>query len=274
MPLRRRVLLWLAGLAVYTTLLVPVGTVLLTFLLAPPWSEEGTFGWLESSIELLADDEWWAGALVGCAVISLTQFLFLLPVIRLRPPQGTRPRSLTASLVLGALVAALISTALVAGVVELVASLLHGNFSESPWATGDDLLGEVWVLPGLLVTLVGSWVFWTMALLIFSRRLWADTVIGRFVLLLFGGTIVELLVVLPIDAMVRRRTDCYCGTGTFFSMCFSAVGLVWLSGPGIVITLTRRRRRTARQTHCGRCGQAKGPSPGPVCPECGYASVA
>ena len=80
--------------------------------------------------------------------------------------------------------------------------------------------------------------------------------------------------VLPIDLMVRRRTDCYCGTGTFISMCFSAVALLWLTGPGIVIALTHRRRRTARQTHCGRCGQAKGPSPGPVCPECGYAWVA
>ena len=115
MPMRRRVLYWLVGLAVYTTLLVPVGTILLAFLFMPPWSEEGPFRWLESSLEMLSDDEWWAGALIGCAFISLTQFLFLLPVIRLRPPQGTRPRSLTASLVMGALVAALVSTALVAG---------------------------------------------------------------------------------------------------------------------------------------------------------------
>ncbi len=126
----------------------------------------------------------------------------------------------------------------------------------------------------MLVTLIGSWVFWAMMLLVFSRRLWADTVLGRLVVLLFGGTIVELLVVVPVDVMVRRRTSCYCATGTFLALCLSALGLLWLTGPGIVIALTARRRRLARATHCASCGHSKGPSPGPACPECGYTWLA
>ncbi len=77
--------------------------------------------------------------------------------------------------------------------------------------------------------------------------------------------------VVHIDVMVRRRTYCYCGSGTFFSLCFSAIAIVWLTGPGIVIALTSRRRRLVRTTHCANCGQPKGPSPGLNCPECGYA---
>ncbi len=263
-------LLWLAGIMAYTVVMVPLSTVLLALLVIPPWSEEGPLGWLETSVEMLADDEWWWVALIGCAIITGTQCLFLLPVFRLRPPQGTRPRSLMASFVLGALMAALLTTGLGLGLFELAASLLHGDFEESPWGQYTDLLDAPWALPGMLVMLIGSWLFWAMALLVFSRRLWPDTVLGRFVVVLFGGTIVELLVVLPIDVMVRRRTDCYCATGTFFSLCMSAIGLLWLTGPGIVFALTARRRRLARLTHCAHCGQTKGPSPGPVCPECGY----
>ena len=81
---------------------------------------------------------------------------------------------------------------------------------------------------------------------------------------------VEVLVVLPIDAMVQRRSDCYCAAGTFWSLCASAVALLWLTGPGIVFAVTMRRRGMARKTNCAGCGQLKGPSPGPVCPECGY----
>ncbi len=255
-------------MAVYTVLLVPMGTMLMFLLLMPPWGQEGVFGWLTNSFDVMSQPEWWAYGLPAAAVISVTQYLFLLPVVHLRPPDGTRPKSLAWSLGVGALLAAIITAALGLAVVELGGSLLHGDFRTDPWQ--DELLSEVWLWPALLLTLVGSWVFWTMLLLIFARRLWADTALGRLVVLLLGGTIVELLVVLPIDVMVRRRTDCYCAAGTFWSLCVSAVGLLWLTGPGIVFALTARRRRLARVTHCGSCGQSKGPSPGPVCPECGY----
>ncbi len=272
MDLRRRLLTWTAGLLLYTVLMVPVGTALVVLVWFPPWGDDGAFLWVRRSADVLSEARWWAYAFPACALIALTQYLFLLPVVHLRPPQGTRSRSLTRSLILGALLAALITGALGLGVVELAGSILHGNFQEDPW--GDELLSEIWIWPALFVLLAGSWIFWTMLLLIFSRRLWADTVLGRFTVLLLGGTIVELLVVLPIDVMVRRRTNCYCTTGTFWSLSVSAVGLLWLAGPGIVFALTARRRRTARETHCGRCGQAKGPSPGGVCPECGYKWVA
>ena len=267
MPSRRRLLIWAAGLVVYTVLLVVTGTLLWTFLVFPPWSDEGVFDWLRRSVDQLGNLRWWAYTLPVSAVISLTQYLFLLPVVRLRPPDGTRSRSLSLSLGVGALLAAIITAAIGLAGVELIGSMMHGNFHDDPWA--EELFGEVWIWPALVMTLLGSWVFWTMVLLIFARRLWADTVLGRLVVLLLGGTIVELLVVLPIDAMVQRRSDCYCAAGTFWSLCAAAVGLLWLTGPGIVFAVTTRRRGMARRTNCRNCGQLKGPAPGPMCPECG-----
>jgi len=70
---RRRLLIWAAGLVVYTVLLVLVGSVLLAFLLVPPWGEEGVFGWLPAGLGELRNIRWWAYAFPVAAVISLTQ---------------------------------------------------------------------------------------------------------------------------------------------------------------------------------------------------------
>jgi hypothetical protein len=86
---------------------------------------------------------------------------------------------------------------------------------------------------------------------------------------LLAGTVVETVVVLPVDIMMRRRTECYCSTGTFYSLCLSAWALLWLCGPGAFLALTSRRRRAWAAEHCARCGYAKGPSPGERCSECG-----
>ena len=37
------------------------------------------------------------------------------------------------------------------------------------------------------------------------------------------------------------------------------------------MAITAKRRRLLAETHCLNCGYVKGPSPGPECPECGYA---
>ena len=125
--MRRRWILWLVGLLAYTV--------------------------------LLADGDWWLTGLSSCSVIAVTQLAFLLPVVRLRPPRAQRGRSLTVSLWVGAAVAALLTVGLCLAVVELVAGLLHGDLALNPWG-GDEMMSEIWAGPGLLVTVVGSWMVW------------------------------------------------------------------------------------------------------------------
>lgn len=272
MPPWRRILLWVGGLAAYLVATFVLGTFLVSLLLmAPPWDPGGR-GWIRVGAGALQEDDWWDFAVPVAAGIAVSQFLFLVPVLWLRPPRGERPRPLAVSFVIGGLVAALLTVGLLAGLAELAAGLLHGDLAVSPWGgTGRDLLDQEWVWAAAAIMFAGSWLLWTGVLFVFTRRLWADTVVGRLAMLLLGGTVVELLVVVPIDAMVRRRTSCTCATGSFWALCFSAVGHLWLTGPGVLLVLTSRRRRLARATHCSSCGNAKGPSPGRKCPECGYA---
>jgi hypothetical protein len=206
------------------------------------------------------------GAPVGVMLIS--QIVFLLPVVRQRPLAGGRAKSLQASMVAAAMVATLLTFGLTMGVIGLLQLLLanrRGIHDPSDAEIGNAAIG--WCLAGLIVV---SWVFWSIVLMWFAKRRQGRGVLSRVIGVILGGTILEVIVVLPVDIMIRRRTDCYCATGSFVTLSLSAWALLWLAGPGAVIAVTSRRRRLWRETHCEMCGYQKGPRPAEKCPECGY----
>ena len=262
-------MLW-AALLPWTMGLFLAGTVLICIVLFIPGGWDVDEPWHQMIGEALRDPQWWAWGLPISAIVTLSQLFFVLPVANLRPPSGDRRKSLILSLLLGALVAAVLTLSMMLALGELGSQIAHGTWNETPWSD-DEMLQSPWVFGAGIVVLVTSWLGWGFLLMVFTRQLWADRLLGRVTRLLFAGTVIETLVVLPIDIMVRRRTDCYCATGTFYALCLSTAALLWLSGPGIVFALTATRRRRVHEGHCGRCGQAAGPSPGAVCPECGDA---
>lgn len=223
-------------------------------------------GYIDVLVELAREPVWWLYQFIIALIMLVTQALFLLPVRSPKPPRAARGRSLFFTLISGAFVGGIVVIVGLLGLSELIAILAFDttNVMENPVCVS---------LAGLL--LVVNWLLWGCALVVFVRDRWSDTAVGRVVGVLIGGTAIEWIVILPIDAMVRRRTDCYCNTGSFLTLLFGGAALVWLSGPMAYIALTRRRRKAFRATRCERCGYPKGPSPGEQCPECGrmWASV-
>ena len=259
----RRWLILVLGIPVYTFLMMVLATGILCALAVEDWASEDWSEFLRDLLGLLRDGEWWVNAGVLTIVAVGAQAIFVIPVIGKRPPKAPRSRSLKISLIIAAAVAGTLTFGLMLAFVEFAGTVLE-------MSSDLDLDGSA--VEALVTALfVGSWAFWSAVLLFFCRGIWADRMLGRVVGLLIGGTLVEALVVLPLDIMVRRRTDCYCFSGTFFGLCLATMATLWLAGPGIVIALTSKKHRAWRQTHCVNCGYAKGPSPGPGCPECGYA---
>lgn len=217
--------------------------------------------------QLLSNPSWMTSTAIFAAIFAASQALFLLPIIRFRPPLGSRRKSLTFSLLMAVFVGGFICLALLGGILDLACLIL------SPPETSNykELLDRTWIWPVVAVAIVGSWILWGFLMFVHSRQLWADKALGRWIGILLSGTAIELGIIIPIDIMVRRRTDCYCTTGTFWSLCISALAIFWLSGPGIFIAMTGKRRRMFRERHCDLCGFEKGPTPGEKCPECGYA---
>ena len=259
----RRWIILGVGLPVYAFVLMMLATGIMRAILVQDWASDDWSEFLPELLDLLRVGEWWVNAGILTIVAVGTQAVFVIPVIWKRPPKAPRSRSLEISLIIAAAVAGGLTLGLMFAFATFAEVVLEIS---SDWNLGAST-------PEALVTaiFVGSWVFWSVVLLVFCRGIWADRTLGRVVGLLIGGTLLEVLVVLPLDIMVRRRTDCYCFAGTFFALCIATVATLWLAGPGIVIALTSRKHRHWRELHCFRCGYAKGPSPGAVCPECEYA---
>lgn len=275
---RWRTLILVLAMPVYLWVLISVGWLAAGLLMGASPRE-----FIDSVIDPEFWSEWvisasgWNTLIVPAILLVLTQFLFIVPAFSLRLQRGNRGGHPLLLTVIGAGLTGAVLTAggiLMLCDVWVVLGRSRALPVSSPFGGGVDPLwgswGEstqglaFWCMLGL------SWVFWTFVLFSLTRRGDPRRWHRRLAVGLLAGTILEVLVTVPIDVMVRRRTSCYCETGTFLTLCCSVWALLWLAGPGIVLALTSRRRRFYGDTHCLNCGYAKGPTPADRCPECGY----
>lgn len=268
----RRLWILVLGLPVYATALFVMNQFVFWITLSP--RDGWRHAWEPISSrdqfvnDILAQSGSWSYLLVPVALVVLTQAVFLLPHAVLTRRRSSSGRSLLWSMIGAAFMAALATASLFLALASLQ-SLIQGRDGELPADPNSEYfaIAAHWLLPPLLL----SWVMWSVILYRFAQRRPGRTLPDRLIGLLLAGTVVETLIVVPIDIMVRRRTDCYCATGTFHSLWLSGLALLWLSGPGALLALTSKRRRTWEELHCPACGYGKGPTPGAVCPECGHA---
>lgn len=259
--MRGRWLLLPIVLIVYTALVAQIGWLLCSLIL---FSHDEPWRVFQSAhVFFLPWIDWETGLVVvlPAAVLTTTQTLFLLPTIRPELMASFSRRSLMLSMVAAGFVGGMLAAALFCAVAELLVLLgvYEVSMSEHEW----------WQRAGWWPLVLVSWVLWTPLLMFFARRKPGKRRYERVIGWLFAGTVIEVMIVTPIDIMVRRKTDCYCATGTAAALCLSVCALIWLTGPGIIIAATSKRRRWWFEHHCTTCGYAKGPSAGARCPECG-----
>ena len=248
-------------LPVYTLFLLLVLNAVRLLLLIDRWPPWSTLRELPSEFASdLTSPGWWQRSGTAIAIFVALQILFLMPVWRQPIRADSQGRSLFISTVIAGGIGAVLVVA-----VALAMTFFLGIMEWAP-----DLGQHSWYMPALGVLLGVSWVVWGIAIWIFTRAPWPETRLQRTVGILLSGTAIELLCVLPMDIMIRRRTDCYCWSGSYYALYGSVAIGIWLAGPGVVLALLSKRRRTWREQHCGECGYAKGPRPGLRCSECGF----
>ncbi len=219
-----------------------------TFLMAAP----------EKIAEALSDPGYALG--MGCviALLCTLQAVFLLPV---RPPGRARVgKSLWASASVAVFAGVLVAVA--AGCAALSAAWIAGTVPKDVRIPGVE-----WILLGVLVL---GWAVGTPLLVAFVRRRPTESALARVASRLFLGTGVEVAAVVPIDVMVRRKTDCYCGEGSFVSLTLLMAAGALMLGPAMFLVLLSRRRKRFRGGLCDACGAVVPSSPVPDrCPSCG-----
>ena len=239
-------------------ILVAVATFAITAMIRPDEPDkwlEGLVQMIRNPEEFIADEGWFYSIIIPVTVIVFCQALMLIPTVS-PPRKGVHSRRWFISFAVIAFFAATLTLGVLMGLMELI-DVWEDHFWAKPYA---------WL--SILLTMAVSWSIWTWVILRYSRK-HDVTNINRILGLLLSGTVIEMIVLVPIDVMVRRRNDCCCETGTYWGMIIGLSSMLFLAGPGVLVLLGKHRHHAWSRNHCYRCGYSKGPEPRGRCPECG-----
>lgn len=235
-----------------------IGQAVAVYFLLPAFALVAFDGDLHEYGDALTDDEYPLWILGTLAVVSLFQWLYLRPV---REPSGSRrPVNLFWSVSVGGLVVAFAVSAFLAGTAGVMRDIggLDRSYDEP----------VAWTVVGVFVV---TWLVGTPLLAAFVRRSAPpDDGLTRVATTLFAGTVVEVLAGVPLDVLARRKEDCICARGTFWTILLGLAGGLVMLGPAVFLVLLARRRRRWPGGRCTACGADVGDDLRvPRCPACG-----
>lgn len=215
------------------------------------------------SSPFLLEPAFWLYVIFFSGIITIAQACYLWPARKPRITAG-KGRSIKLSVTIAGLTVGLGGLAMLLGIVGLFDQEMASTFS---------VMDSVPLGARILFWVLMLFVFWVLPTLILLRFCGSgqrEDVLGRLANRVLLGTAAEAALLIPIDALIRRRTDCYCAEGTFLGLTvLGAIGFVG-AGPAVLLPLFARRRRGWYRTHCNACGYDMRGDPAPErCPECG-----
>jgi hypothetical protein len=175
-----------------------------------------------------------ATAAFSGVIFALGAALLIIP-IRTQFERRVRRRSVVLPLIVSAVCAAAVVGA--GGLASL--EFAEGNV---PGFRGD---APVWVV-GFATVLV--WLGWIALFGWLARSVAPQTINDRMYQLLLAGSVLELLIALPMHLVVRRRTECCAGLATGLGIGVGLVVMLIALGPAVFFLFYRRYR----QAYAGR----------------------
>lgn len=190
----------------------------------------------------------------------LAQWALLRPARVWTAKLASRGRPLRSAVLAAAFMAMLLSVGFIALVLEI-----------PNWWEPVIEYGGWWDIIGLWGGMILIWAVWAFVFFAYWRRGDRYTQMVRMIRGLIAGSLLEAFVAVPAHILVMRHRECYCQRGTYTTLVFSGVVLLWAFGPGVVLLYMRERYRLVRLfPKCTQCGyDLRGSTE--VCSECGKA---
>jgi len=220
----------------------------------------------------------WLYISAASLIFVSSQAIFIVPFVK--PPKVTsKGMPLKISILIAGFVGTTLCVIFVSAVLSIVLTLFLGQSDGGDnWGIGPILYSLLWIFDGFepellypLACIVVSWIIWSTLLCIFVRRRKRDPrALVKITGWLFAGSLVELLLSIPLFIMVNKKTDCYCATGSFGALIMAVFTSLWLFGPWMVILLVWKRRPWTKD-HCLYCGYPRKVMSTEICSECGNA---
>lgn len=250
--------------------------VLLLLLLSADGFDASTVVAVLNPLQWDFDDELLVFVGIPTGIIMLVQWSMLVPAARPIRRSG-QPRSLWFAAIMAALLATFLIMGVLIALIDLPRLAVALGFTTGDGTRTAETIGSdrseyiaervIWI--GLVTTLI-VWGFWTFVLM---RTLKATPAgwLSRTTRWLLLGTVVELVLTLPLYLFVRRRYDCWCALPSLWGVGAGIMALFALTGPGVLLIWRARRGMPtdAWVDHCMACGYQRAVDAGPRCPECG-----
>ncbi len=184
-------------------------------------------------------------------LVLLTQGLFLAVRTDPRILVPVEPRRLILPVIVGGFMLAV----LVAGLSMAMLEYFKVN--------DDDPMMLIW-----LIANVAGWGLWAGLFYLYCRRTDYLRAIRRMVLVLIGGSLLQLMATIPSHMIVIRRPGCFVGIGTAMGIMAGLLVMFWAFGPGILLLFWFETRRRM-PGHCHVCAYNLTGNVSGICPECG-----
>jgi len=213
---------------------------------------------------IAGDDEF----LYGINLFLVVGLLLLLQWAFLRPSKGwtiqlaTEGRPLKSSIIAAGVMSMLLTTGLIALLLELP------NWWEPIMDTESHLKA---ILPWCVMLVI--WGGWTWIFFTYWKQGDRYTQLGKMIRGLVVGSILEIVVAVPVHVWAVRQRECYCCRGTYTTLILAGTVLIWVFGPGIILLYMREKyRRMKLMPTCPQCGydlkELSGSGETGQCPEC------
>lgn len=144
-------------------------------------------------------------------------------------------RPLRSSVIAAGMIAMLLTTGLIALLLELL------NWWE-PVVEGEGNWARVAIWGAMLI----MWGIWTWIFFVYWKQGDRYTQLGKMIRGLLAGTAIETIVAVPVHIWAARQRDCYCCRGSYTTLILAGTVLIWVFGPGIVLLYMREKYRRAK----------------------------
>ena len=102
------------------------------------------------------------------------------------------------------------------------------------------------VLASLYVVMLIIWAIWAWVFFIYWKQGDRYTQSGKMIRGLVAGSILEIMVAVPVQIWATRQRDCYCCRGSYTTLILASTVLIWAFGPGIILLYMRERYRRGK----------------------------
>ena len=187
--------------------------------------------------KLVADEKipYAINTIIVIGIILLAQWAFLRPSKNWKVRLTTEGRPLKS----GVFATAVMSMLLTTGGISLLLELPDWW---QPIMEADSLL----IIASVYGTMLIIWGIWAWIFFIYWKQGDRYTQLGKMIRGLVAGSILEIMVAVPVHIWATRQRECYCCRGTYTTLVLAGTVLLWAFGPGIILLYMREKYRRGK----------------------------